>query len=358
MIALDIARGPARELRSYTSAILDQAEQVAAGTAGGLVAATAAVEAASGLWGRALALARVEPRGRRTEALTAPILALIGRSLCRRGEVVFDLRVEGGRLMMLPASSAYVVKGSGDRRTWIYTVTVDGPAQTETFWRRREAVAHVQYLYDPERPWLGRAPWQSARLSARLLAGVERQLSGEAAGASGYVLPVPDVGDRSQDETSDGEDDPLTSLRRDLAAAGGKTTLAPATGAGYGAGPGAAPQKEYKPERFGLNPPAATVDVRRDAERSIMAACGVAPVLFGHAAPGQSLREGWRQFHTLTVEPLAELVSDQLSEALGVDVRLDMRRARAADVATLSRAVGSLVQAGVKVDQAREVVGL
>ena len=98
--------------------------------------------------------------------------------------------------------------------------------------------------------------------------------------------------------------------------------------------------------------------MRSDVERSIHAASGIPPVLVGHTAPGKSLREGWRQFHTLTLEPLAELVSVQLSEALGVDVRLDMRRARAADVATLARALGSLRSAEMPLDQAREVVGL
>ena len=126
-------------------------------------------------------------------------------------------------------------------------------------------------------------------------------------------------------------------------AAGGKTMLAPTTLGGLGVGPANAPDSDYMARRFGMNPPAGVVEIRRDVERSIHAAAGIPPVLVGHSAPGQSLREGWRQFHTLTLEPLAGLVSAQLSEALGVDVRLDMRRARAADVATLARAAGSLV---------------
>lgn len=81
-------------------------------------------------------------------------------------------------------------------------------------------------------------------------------------------------------------------------------------------------------------------------------------MLENHAAPGQSLREGWRTFAALTLEPIAELVAEQLSESLGVDVVLDMRRARAADVATLSRALGSLRTAEMPLDQAREIVGL
>ena len=170
-----------------------------------------------------------------------------------------------------------------------------------------------------------------------MLAGVERQLSGEAGSASGYILPTPDVGDRGQEgaDADEEEEDPLTTLRRDLDAAGGKTMLAPTTSAGFGAGPGAAPSTDYKSERFGFNPPASAVETRRDVERSILAACGVPPVLANHQAPGKSMREAWRQLTVGTVEPLAVLVADQLSEALGVKVSLTMPRA--ADVATRGR---------------------
>ena len=337
--------------------MVNAVESAAAGTGGGVAQATAAVETAAGLWARALALATVEPRNRRTAALTPSVLALMGRALCRHGEIVFDLAVAGGHLRMLPASAAYVTTGSGDRRTWIYTVTVDGPGSTVTVYRGRSGVAHVQYAVDPVRPWLGRPPWASASLSGNLLAGIERQLAGEAGSASGYILPTPDVGDRGQDGAdADEEDDPLTTLRRDLAAAGGRTVLAPTTAAGYGAGPGAAPSKDYKPERFGFGPPETAIEARRDVERSILAACGVPPVLANHAAPGTSMREAWRQLTVGTVEPLAALIADQLSEALGVDVTLTMPRS--ADVATLARAVQSLTGAGMSVEDAREVVGL
>ncbi len=348
---------PAPETRSYTSAVVNAVESAAAGTGAGVAAATAAVEVASSTWARALSLATVEPQSRRTRAITPTLLAMIGRALCRSGEIVFDLSVSPAGVTMLPASAAYVTMGSGDRRTWTYVVTVDGPGSTVTVYRSRSGVAHLTYMVDPVRPWLGRPPWASASLSGTLLAGIERQLAGEAGSASGYILPTPDVGDRGQEgENADEEDDPLTTLRRDLAAAGGRTVLAPTTAAGYGAGPGAAPSKDYKPERFGFAPPETAVEARRDVERSILAACGVPPVLANHAAPGTSMREAWRQMTVGTVEPLATIISDQLSEALGVDVTLTMPRA--ADVATLARAVQSLTGAGMSVEDAREVVGL
>ena len=356
MIELGVSRGPAPETRSYTTAVVNAIEAAATGTGGGVAATTAAVETAAGLWARALALAAVEPQNRRTAALKPGLLAMMGRALCRSGEIVFDLAVSGGRLMMLPASAAYVTTGTGDRRTWIYTVTVDGPGSTMTVYRARSGVAHLQYAVDPVRPWRGRPPWASASLSSALLAGVERQLAGEASGASGYILPTPDVGDRGQGETADGEDDPLVSLRRDLAASGGKTVLAPAQTGGYGAGPGVAPQREYTPHRFGIDPPEATVELRRDVGRDVLAACGIPPVLANHAAPGTSMREAWRQMTVGTIEPVAAMIGDQLSEALGERVTLKMPRA--ADVATLARAVQSLTVAGMELDQARELVGL
>lgn len=56
--------------------------------------------------------------------------------------------------------------------------------------------------------------------------------------------------------------------------------IAPAMAGGYGAGPGVAPASgEYKSSRFGMNPPASTVEVRRDVARELAATFGVPPVL-------------------------------------------------------------------------------
>lgn len=68
--------------------------------------------------------------------------------------------------------------GSGDRRTWIYTVTVNGPGSTVTVSRGRAGVAHLQYAVDRVRSWRGLPPWAPTSLSGALLASVERQLAG------------------------------------------------------------------------------------------------------------------------------------------------------------------------------------
>ena len=86
-------------------------------------------------------------------------------------------------------------------------------------------------------------------LSGARLAGVEKQLSGEAGGPANMSCQSPDVGDKSQGADDDGTADPLTSLRNDLAAAGGRTKLAPTMKGGYDGGPGVAPDRDYKSER-------------------------------------------------------------------------------------------------------------
>ena len=192
------------------------------------------------------------------------------------------------------------------------------------------------------------------------MAGLERQLANEAAALSGYIMPTPDLGDRGQgaDDGSEGELDPLDALRADMAAGKGRTLLAPTMAAGLGAGPGMAPWKDYKSERYGFDPADPVLTARRDTERSISACYGCPPVLWDNRAPGVSLREAWRINHNLALAPLALLVGSQLSAALGVQVTLDMKRARSADVVMLSRAISSLVTAGFTKEEARTMVGL
>ena len=78
-----------------------------------------------------------------------------------------------------------------------------------------------------------------------------------------------------------------------------------------------------------------------------------------HRAAGTAAREAWRRFYTLTVEPLAELVSDQLFRGLGASGSASTCAAPGRPtVVTLSRAVNSLQSACIELAQAREVVGL
>ena len=112
-------------------------------------------------------------------------------------------------------------------------------------------------------------------------------------------------------------------------------------------------------KRFGIRSvPESTIELRRDVERSVLSCYGILPALFHPQAAGTALREAARTVHALSAVPVAELVAAQFSEALGEPVTLDLRRGRATDIATQARAVNSLVQAGLSVEDARAVIGI
>ena len=364
MITLDLTPPPREDRaadtdRTYTTDRVGALMASYASGPGAVATAVAAVEIAAGLWSRALALATVTPQNARTRAITPAILELAGRSLARRGQVVFDLEVDaGGALALIPCAAATVLLGSPDPASWIYSLQCYGPSSTVTRYRPRDGVVHLQYGREATRPWQGRAPWQTAHLSGALLAGLEGQLSGEASSSSGYVVPMPDSGDHGQGVDSDGEDDPFLTLRRDMAGAQGKTLLVPSLAGGLGAGPGVSPttSQEYMPRRWGADPPEALIELRRDVERSVLSCYGILPSLFYERAAGTALREAGRQTHANSAVPIAQLVAAQLSEALDESITLTLPRAT--DVATLSRAIGSLVTAGVEVGEARAIVGI
>lgn len=189
---------PAPETRSYTSAVVNAIESDAAGTAASVAAATAVGEVASR---RGRLCCRWPASSRRTGARRRsrrPRLAMMCRALSRSAEVLFDLRVSARHLTMLPASAAYVTTGDGDRRTSVDTVTVDCPGDAGAACRMRNGVAHLQYMVDPVRPWIGRPAWASASLSGTLIAAIERHLArrgdpavGSAAGSFGRCDPRP-----------------------------------------------------------------------------------------------------------------------------------------------------------------------
>ena len=155
------------------------------------IAATAAVEIAAGLWGRAFASARVTPEGRETAGITPIILEIIGRSLIRRGECLFQIVVRDGVVRLLPAASFSV---TGDAESWSYEVSIPGPSNTFSRQLDAASVLHFRYGNDSREPWKGRSPVSYASVSADLLSYLEKRLSEEASGVAGYVLPTPTEG--------------------------------------------------------------------------------------------------------------------------------------------------------------------
>ena len=108
------------EIRSsnYTDLALAAQYYSAAGTTSH-VRALAALEVASGLWSRCLASASVEPASAALAGLSPSVLHDIGTQLCRHGEVLYTLSVEGGQVVLHPVAS-FDVQGDFNPRTWRY----------------------------------------------------------------------------------------------------------------------------------------------------------------------------------------------------------------------------------------------
>ncbi|MCZ0935100.1 MAG: hypothetical protein OXJ54_07985 [Gemmatimonadetes bacterium] len=330
--------------------------RAASGTLAASAASTAALGAASGLFARSLAGATVRPGGHaRAGAVSRSVLYAIGRDVIETGEHLSLIDMDtSARVRLLPVA-AWDVTGGPDPETWRYALTLEGPSQAEVVTTSGAGVLHIRLSPDPRRPWRGRSP--IAAETDRLAGGLERQLAGEAGGPGGKVFPVPTVGR---------EGEAATQLAASLKTAAGGVVIqeqAAFSGRGsslneYGALAVRGGYQAHTPARLGIDPNAATVELRRDVFRSVLGAVGVPSDLF-EPGPGGGQREAFRRFLHASAAPLAGLVGDAIGEALDIpDFALDLSTLNAADVMGRARAYGSLVGAGMDPADALEKTGL
>ena len=308
--------------------------------------AIAAVETAAGLWGRAFMAASVLPASvARLDAITPAIRELIGRQLVRRGEALFLIEVDRGKLRLDPASS-WTVTGGADPASWMYEISRAGPSRTLTTRRvTAQRVVHVRWGSSPERPWVGVGPLQSARLTAALGANLEQRLGEETSMAAGALIPTPDGAPREQ-------------LQADLRAIRGQVVLVESTAGAWGSGQGQAPRRDFEASRIGADPPDSLAVLRNDAAYHVLAACGVPPEML-RQSDGTGRREAWRQFLFGSVAPVALSVAAELADKLDVpDLAFNHDAMSASDISGRARAFQSLVKGGMDVTKAATLAGL
>ena len=201
---------------SYTQALIQLLTSRASGQAAAIPNATGALEAAAGLVGRAFATAVVETESMPVKAaLTPACLAMAGRALIRRGEIVFFIDTSTGMINLLPCQS-HDVDGGPRPDSWEYRCTVSGPDRTHTYLMTPAAsVVHLTYALDPETPWRGIGPLQAAQLTGRLAAEVLAALADESGSDRGQLLGVP----------TDGNDPTVAGLKIDIRKLMGRTAL-------------------------------------------------------------------------------------------------------------------------------------
>ena len=243
--------------------------------------ATAALEGCCGVIGRAFAAADVVGPPMLADALNPYLLEMVGRALIRRGELVFLIDTSRGKLQLLPADS-WDVDGGPRPDEWRYRVTLSAPSGTETYEAMpASAVCHFRYASEPSRPWRGLGPLGVASLAGRLSAETVNQLANESSGPQGSILGVP----------VDGDDDVLSKLRSDIAAARGRVAFIENSDWGNTGTSGV----DLETKRFGAAPPQALVNLQEVASREVIMAVGLNSGLWHDlgAATQHGKRIGW-----------------------------------------------------------------
>ena len=165
-------------------------------------------------------------------------------------------------------------------------------------------------------------------------------------------MPAADLAGDAEDDDAD----PFAVMRGELGSLGGGLTVAPTHKDALGRGKDAAPASDYDSRRFGFDQPENLIPLRRQALVDALAAYGIPGPLLDERAAAAAYREAVWTFRESTLPALGAIIAEQVGEQIG---QLDLRFVFPhADISLKARAVNSLTQAGITVEDARELVGL
>ena len=325
---------------SFTDLVVSRLVAASAGVGDG--GALAAIETASRWWGLGLASATVKPSTLALAALSPSKLDTIGRALCRSGESLHVIAVRNGRLTLTPTAS-WTVHGTDDPSTWLYRVTLSGPSTSRTITLPGESVLHIRYAPHPSRPWAGRSPVRLAIDTARVAGLLENATGGELNFTQQQLLtPRRGAGDYDvADSLTPPTIQKIVSAFSEHVSTGAFVLPADVT-----------------PQRLGPEPPDSFALLRDRFENSILAMCGIPPALVAARGTGTAMRESFRQVLHALLKPLAAILGEELRTKLHPEAELSFDSLRAGDIVGTSRAVGSLVKAGITPKSAAAIVGL
>ena len=320
------------ETRSYT----DQVTAAFIASAEGIDAAplaVAALETAAGLYARALAASEVDAPEPFKRALTPSVLAQVGRDLIRSGESFHLIQVNKGRLKLLPQASVTALGDDADPEKWAYLSSEYGPSSSKQRSVPAAQMLHIRYAVDRSRPWQGIPPWAWARDTSAAASGLETILSREAQAPFGAILGLP----ASPQVDESGDITPLDALRADLAKAKGKTLLLESPSQWAGNQPGTSKNGAVDVTEFGLQ--RELLDKLRTATaRDVLAACGVPLGMIVSEGDGTKAREAFRQFLASSLQPVAQIIAEELSAKFETPVSFSFENLFAADIAGRARA--------------------
>ena len=326
---------------SFSDQVISQILANASGASDGS-AHLAAVEASARLWGSGLASATIKPSNIALAAITPTILDSIGRNLCRVGESLFMIDVRQGKVSLTPCGQ-WTVHGNDDSGSWLYRATLSGPDSTRMITLPAASVVHFRYSPHPSRPWAGRSPLNLALDTFRVAGLLESASAGELSFTQKQVLsPRRNPGDYAPVDTL-GPDTIKKIVEAFSKHVSSDAFVIPA---------------DVQAQRLGPEPPDSFALLRDRFENSIYSSCGIPPALLAAQATGTALRESYRQILHSLLKPLGAIIAEELRAKLDPAAALDFSELRAGDIVGTSRALGSLVKAGLTPQAAAAIVGL
>ncbi len=293
----------------------------------GIAELTGTAQACISLWENGLALADIEGTG----LLSRRHMAMAGRALALRGEAVFLIRDTG---TVVPCSDWDLSTRDGRPKAYRLSISEAGGGTTET--ALAGEVLHFRAGTDAGAPWAGSSPLKRAQISSGLLQSIETALAEvyEHGPIGTMIIPFPEA-----PETD------LEALGRGFSGRRGRVLLRESTAVTAAGGP--APAADWRPASTTPDlSKSMTAESLEAARASVLGVFGVLPGLVNPAATGPLVREAQRHLGQWVLQPLAELMAEEVSEKLGTRVRIDvMRAAQAFDAGGRARAAAGIVQA-------------
>ena len=325
---------------SYTDQVIARIMASASGASDG--GSLAVIEASCRYWGAGLASATVKPDTPALRSVSPGILDSIGRNLCRAGESLHMIAVRNGQVTLTPVS-LWEVHGSDDPTTWTYRCTLSGPDVTRMVTLDAAAVLHFRYSPSASRPWAGRSPVALSLDTARAATRLENATSEELNFTQQQVLTP------RRNQSDYGLADSLTpeTIQKIVAA------FAEHVHTGAFVIPA-----DVQAQRLGPEPPDSFPLLRDRLENALYSAHGVPPALIAAQGTGTAMREAFRQVLHSLLKPLGAIIAEELRAKLDPAAALDFSELRAGDITGTSRALGSLVAAGITPQAAAAIVGL
>ena len=337
--------GTTRTSFDYTDATL---QELTDDTGKPTASATAAVQFALGLTSRAFMVAEVMPRTPDTAQLTPELLAMTAREMLAKGNAVFEM-LRGARAgaLTLLAVPGFEISGGLLPSQWKYALKwLDQNEDELTRTAGSDSVIHVRYGATALAPWYGQSPLVAAGMDARVLANIVNKLGDDASTPVAHMIPMPDGATVAQRQ----------GVAKDIRDARGRVIVPETTRAGIGQGAAAAPQRDFESSRVGPDPSANALALQDSAAMAVLRALGIPPGLY--SGSGGASREAYRQFYAVTVNPLAKLMEAELRVKLNLpELAISLDDLAAIDITAKSRAVGTLVQAGVPLPLAVQMAG-